>query len=144
MQMQRNTDTTTPLQPGEKLWPQTITYDSHSFNPDDVVSNLEVLGHWFYWNAKEHGFYDDEVDTSFSTKLAMMHCELSEAFEAHREGNPPSEKIPGFSKIEEELADVVIRLLGDAAGRDLDVVGAIIAKGLYNVDRPRKHGSKLC
>jgi NTP pyrophosphatase (non-canonical NTP hydrolase) len=147
--MQRNdNDGELKLTPGEKLWPETISFGEAdgvltSFRSDDAASTLETLGSWFYHTAKSHGFWDADTDTSMPTKLLMVVGEVSEAFEAIRDGNPPSEKIPGYSCLEEELADIVIRTLGDAAARDLDVMGAIIAKGVYNVGRPHKHG-KVC
>jgi len=69
--------------------------------------------------------------------------ELAEAMEAYRDGNPESDKIPGYSKLEEELADVVIRLLDFAGGEGLDIEGAVMAKMAYNETRPYRHGGKL-
>ena len=94
-----------------------------------------------YIIAKEHGFWDEEVE--FGTKIALMHSELSEALEADRHGNPASEKIPGYSQIEEELADTVIRILDYAGANNLDLGGAIVDKAVYNSKRPHKHGKKF-
>jgi len=69
--------------------------------------------------------------------------ELAEAMEAHRDGNTGSDKIRGFSKVEEELADTVIRILDLAAGMGFDVDGAVRAKMAYNETRPYRHGGKL-
>jgi len=74
--------------------------------------------------------------------LALMHSELSEALEGDRHGNPPSEHIPEFSALEEELADVVIRALDFGKGRGLNVAQAVLAKVEYNHNRPYKHGGK--
>jgi len=68
--------------------------------------------------------------------------ELSEALEADRAGGGQSEKIPEFSKIEEELADAVIRILDASASLRLGVPRAIIAKILYNKHRPKLHGKR--
>lgn len=43
--------------------------------------------------------------------IALMHSELSEAVEALRHGNQCSDHIPEFSGLEEEFADVVIRIM---------------------------------
>lgn len=75
--------------------------------------------------------------------IANLHGEVSEAWEAYRKGNPKSDKIPGFSAVEEELADAVIRIMDYAAGYDLKVAEAIIAKIAYNATRPDRHGGKL-
>lgn len=73
----------------------------------------------------------------------LIVTELSEAMEAYRNGNPPSEKIAGFSQIEEELADVLIRLFDFAGAHDLDIEGALEAKMDYNKKRAYRHGGKL-
>ena len=91
--------------------------------------------------AIEHGWW--EKPRPVGEVLMLMVTELAEAMEAYRSGNPESEKIPGFSQMEEELADVVIRLLDFAGGEDLDIEGALIAKMLYNEKRPYRHGGKL-
>jgi len=49
--------------------------------------------------------------------IALMHSELSEALEAIRKGNPPDDKIPEFTGVEAELADVIIRIMDFAAAK---------------------------
>lgn len=82
---------------------------------------------------------------SKGNEIALIHSELTEALEAYRSGNPPSEKIgdAGFSQAEEEFADAIIRILDFAGGHDLDIGGAIFAKLEYNATRPHKHGRKF-
>jgi len=96
----------------------------------------EYINDW----AHEKGFHDNERE--MGTAIALMHSELSEALEAHREGIPESTKIEGFSELEEELADTVIRIMDTAGEHDLDVGGAIVAKMRVNEDRPQKHGKQ--
>ena len=91
-------------------------------------------------NAKAKGFWEGERNDAEA--IALIHSELSEGLEALRAGNPASDKIPEFSNLEEEFADVVIRIMDFAAGRDLDVAGALIAKMGYNTTRAYKHGGK--
>lgn len=75
--------------------------------------------------------------------IALMHSELSEALEGLRHGNPPSDKIPPFSSVEEELADLVIRLMDFAVERRHRVGEAILVKMEFNTTRSYKHGKKF-
>lgn len=93
--------------------------------------------------SREKGWYDqDDGKRNQGELIALMHSELSEALEAARKGNPASEKIPEFSGIEEELADVLIRI-GDFCGyMGFDLEGAVSAKMGYNQNRAYRHGGK--
>jgi NTP pyrophosphatase (non-canonical NTP hydrolase) len=90
--------------------------------------------------AHEKGWYEEP--RSFGDVIALMHSELSEALEADREGDSPSKKIPAFTCIEEEFADVIIRILDTAHQRGYRIGPAILAKHIYNKTRPHKHGGK--
>jgi NTP pyrophosphatase (non-canonical NTP hydrolase) len=105
-----------------------------------LIEALHTLGEAFHANSREKGFWD--VDRNDGECVALMHSELSELLEAIRHGNPPSDHIPEFSGAEEELADVVVRVLEYAEGRGFRVAEAIIAKHKFNRGRARKHGGK--
>ena len=92
--------------------------------------------------AKEHGWIVEDTPEDKAVKIALMHSELSEALEAVRTGNPQSEKIPDFTLLEEELADVVLRIMNFGGQLSLRISEAIIAKDKYNDNRPYKHGNK--
>jgi NTP pyrophosphatase (non-canonical NTP hydrolase) len=92
-------------------------------------------------NAVAHGWWEDRYKSDAEC-IALMHAELSEALEAMRDGNPRSAKIRGFSCVEEEFADVIIRIMDLAGMHRLNVAEAIIAKMNYNKTRPYKHGGK--
>jgi NTP pyrophosphatase (non-canonical NTP hydrolase) len=87
------------------------------------------------------GFWPDPIDARNKSELiALMHSELSEALEGLRHGNPPSDKIPPYSQVEEELADCVIRIADACGAFGWNLGGAIEAKLRYNESRPHKHG----
>lgn len=96
-----------------------------------------------YATAGEHGWYDADAPAfNDGEKIALMHSELSEALDALRHGNPPSDHIPEFSGVEEELADTIIRIMDYAQHKGLRVAEALIAKAAFNDARPYRHGGK--
>ncbi len=95
--------------------------------------------------AKAHGFWEEGIaNRNVPEMIALMHSELSEMLEAYRHKNPPSEHIPEFSGMEEEAADLIIRLCDTCEAMGLRLTGAIVAKMEFNRNRPYKHGGKLC
>lgn len=91
--------------------------------------------------AEDHGFHT--FDREDGTILMLMVSELSEALEGLRHGNPPSEHIPEFSAVEEELADLQIRLMDYAEAHHHRLPEAILAKMAFNEARPYQHGKQF-
>jgi NTP pyrophosphatase (non-canonical NTP hydrolase) len=96
----------------------------------EQVHQIAVDKGW--WNEPRN---DGEI-------IALMHSELSEALEYLRHDNPASDHIPDFTGVEEEMADVIIRILDMAPSRGWRIAEAILAKMEYNRGRPIKHGGK--
>lgn len=104
---------------------------------------LQTLAKRAFDNSAAHGFWSDGPGRNKLEMHALMHTEIAELSEAVRHNNPPSDKIPGFSQVEEELADIIIRVFDYAHGFGHDLYGAIEAKHTYNLGRPYMHG-KAC
>jgi len=107
-------------------------------NEPRTIAGLQEAVHR---TAVEHGWWDQP--RPIGEVLMLIVTELAEAMEAYRDGDAESEKIPAFSKLEEELADAIIRILDFAGGETLDIEGALRAKMVYNEGRPYRHGGKL-
>lgn len=83
----------------------------------------------------EKGFW--EVDQTPWQILGQISDEVAEAVDAV---GRDSSAIPGFSALEEEIADIVLRIMDYSARAGLDIPGAMLAKHVYNTKRPYLHG----
>ena len=101
---------------------------------DEVQKNV-------HQTAKDKGWWDEERNDG--EMVALMHSELSEALEALRHGNPPDDKVPLFTGVEAELADVIIRIMDFAEARGYNVADALVVKMEYNDGREYKHGKEF-
>jgi len=91
---------------------------------------------------KQNGFWP-KAGRSFKELLLLLHTEISEAAEGLRHGNQPSEHIPAYNAIEEELADLVIRVMDTGEGKELRLAQAIVVKMRFNQTREHKHGKEF-
>lgn len=83
-------------------------------------------------NADNHGWHDKPCE--LTTRLLLIHSEVSEVCEALRKGD--------MAAVEEELADVIIRVLEAAEAHGFDMEKAVWDKHKKNIDRPYRHGNK--
>lgn len=119
---------------------------------------INELSQEIHKNNVKKGFYDDEKN--IGEMLCLIHSEVSEALEADRKGVYTSKDIvivngrvteKNFKEnflegvkdtFEDELADVMIRVMDLAAYKGIDLEQHIKAKVRYNTLRPHKHGKK--
>ena len=100
-----------------------------------------------YNNAKDHGWHDEK--RTIGDLIALMHSELSEALEEHRNGKAPNEIYYNDSKpskpegIPVELADCVIRIFDFCGLYDINLEEVLELKMQYNSTRPYRHGNKV-
>jgi len=119
---------------------------------------LNELAKQVHENAKSHGFFENEKN--IGEMLCLIHSEVSEALEADRIGkyangcliNPEfsdsssNENFTAYfvgnvkNSFEDELADVIIRVLDLCAFKGIDIESHIKAKMRYNSLRGHKHG----
>lgn len=120
-----------------------------------IKHNVALLQSICHGNAVNAGWYTDLITGEWKSlnvgeRIALMHSELSEAFEAHRK-DLMDDHLPHRKGLEVELADAVIRILDFAGAENLDLAGAIIEKLEYNrhrvdhkLENRAREGGKKC
>jgi NTP pyrophosphatase (non-canonical NTP hydrolase) len=105
----------------------------------------------------EDELVDESMNNIISTKLALIHSEISEALEGLRKKNKEKFIIPSSldmsdssdkmffedyikNGVEDELADAVIRIFDICEWLGIDLENHVIMKMNYNKTRPYKHG----
>lgn len=113
------------------------------------IDALNELSKAAYDNAKAKGFHDKDGDivSDYARWAVNLHGEVSELWGAARKGelNTPCDKAMdilelGLTCEEEELADIIIRVLDTAGARGVNIGRAVMLKMSYNATRPHMHG----
>jgi hypothetical protein len=103
-----------------------------------------MLAELCYQSAKDNGWMEHPRSTLETDMLIVT--EVAELSEAHRElVMPMSDHIEGFTLEEEEYADIIIRVANHSKenGVTPERLGqAVVAKMVYNLTRPYRHGGK--
>jgi NTP pyrophosphatase (non-canonical NTP hydrolase) len=105
--------------------------------------------------ARDAGWHDEQMPKREQIAVYALNIvgEAAELWEAFRRGelDKPCDKAVGMrgagqkplTCLEEELADIVIRVFDTAEALGIDIERAVRAKSAYNETRPRRHGGKL-
>lgn len=123
---------------------------------------INKLADEIHANAKSKGFFDEPKN--IGEMLALIHSEVSEALEADRNNNYFNKELYHAELVaqsqhgkdgeilafkthvkntfEDELADVMIRVMDLAAFKGIDLEYHILHKMNYNANREHKHGKK--
>jgi len=91
---------------------------------------IEEIQELIMQQALQKGFGVKPEDVNVAEKMALIHSEISEAFEAYRHKN-----IDGKDGFKEELGDVVHRVLHLCGIFDIDIEKEIMRKLEYNKSR---------
>lgn len=104
----------------------------------DEIHALAKSKHWHDEDASNDRAY-------LARSTANLHAEISELWESYRNGklNSQCDKPIPLTFMEEEMADVLIRLLDMAARLKVDIGSAAVVKHEFNKTRPDRHGGKL-
>ena len=119
---------------------------------------INDLAQQIHKNAKSKGFYEEKKN--IGEMLCLIHSEVSEALEADRKNKYTTSNIfavNGWTSdgdfihsfkenvkdtFEDELTDVIIRVLDLAAFKGINLEEHIKSKMRYNSLREHKHGKK--
>lgn len=110
-----------------------------------------------YAQSAASGFHDDDASLTPRERISVymnnLHSEASELWESFRAGKlgEPCDKAEKMAAmglrpltcLEEELADIALRNLDNAAAYGVNLQEAMAIKHAYNGTRARKHGGKL-
>lgn len=111
--------------------------------PDKTLNELADEA---YQNAFLHGWHSagDSEEQIIERFCNLVHCEVSELYEAYRKDELRAHcgKTCGLNCLEEEMADIVIRVFDVARRLNVDIEQSIVKKQAYNRTRSYRHGDK--
>lgn len=110
---------------------------------EDLVAEMTASGNY---SKADFALLEAKFSRNIGEALMLVVSEAAEALEcARKDIDKPAEHIDPaqFSNLEEEFADMIIRILELGYGLNLSVGAAVVAKMKYNETRPYKHEKKF-
>lgn len=112
-----------------------------------IVSSLNRLSQIIHQHFEAQGFHPESetLNHYIANTCSNIHSEVSEFWEAHRKGTlnePCDKKGCNLTNAEEELADIIIRVVDTAARLKINIGHAVNMKQQYNLTRAFRHGDK--
>lgn len=92
-----------------------------------LCGDAAVASGWWHKDGERRERNEGEL-------IALMHSELSEALEGVRK-NLESDHLSDVKMVDEEMADVVIRVFDYCYAKQIDVVNVILRKLAFNLTR---------
>lgn len=106
-----------------------------------MPKSLEEMQDEVFEVNNANGWFDKE--RTFGDDMSLLHSEVSEAFEAFRDGDMGSTREDGKPEgVDSELADILVRLLDTCRRYNIDLEEAFDRKMAYNRTRGYRHGGK--
>ena len=116
-------------------------------NLNEIANAVHALAWEKGWHSK-----DESEDAFIERACNNLHDEVSELHEAWRNnqlhefcdkaGQMLEHGLPALTCIEEEFADIIIRVLDNCRKLDVDILKAVSVKHEFNKLRPVRHGGK--
>lgn len=102
----------------------------------DIQIQTRILAGFAYAQVEAHesaqrfGWWDKK--RSNEELAGILHRDVAKVLEIAAVGDGPSANLHDCTRLEEAVADVIIRALDLGGGQKLDIAPAVIAKLLYN------------
>jgi hypothetical protein len=109
------------------------------------MNSLNDLSKAAYSTSVSKGWHDNPIE--LGTELALIHTEVTEAFDAYvLSTTSPEEKVNHYA---EELADVIIRTFDSCGKRNFNLnkhasllIGEVTLEGIYSMSRGREPSNR--
>jgi len=109
----------------------------------ETLTEIAEAVHQLAWDKGWHS-QDENEDAFIERACNNLHDEISELHEAWRNNklHEQCDKPIPLTCLEEEFADIIIRVLDNCRKLNVDIQTAVKIKHNYNLTRSHRHGNK--